>query len=261
MLKGIIVSLVIAGIIAYIFLQWKRKKNKLAAYQLPPGTKLLLYHYVPFYRELNEADKNKFEERMRDFLSRTKITGVGDVVVYEVDQVFIAASAIIPLFGYPKWRYNNLNEILLYPDTFNRQYDADGPGRDVLGLVGEGVMHRQMILSQPAVRAGFLYPDNAHNTAIHEFVHLIDKADGAIDGVPQYLMNKDDAQPWKSYMRTYIRAIKEGYTDINPYGATSEAEFFAVVSEYYFKQPLVFKEQYPEMYDMLQKMYSPKIAA
>ena len=221
MLKGIIVSLVVVAIIVVNYLLWRRKQQKLAAYRLPQGTKFLLFSYVPFYRELSPADKDKFEERMRDFLARTKITGVGGVVVHDVDLVFIAASAIIPLFGYLNWRYNNLNEILLYEGTFSRRYEMDGPDRNVLGMVGEGVMHRQMILSQPALRAGFIYPDNAHNTAIHEFAHLIDKADGAIDGVPQYLLDKKLAKTWKSYMHIYMRAIKEGYTDINPYGATS----------------------------------------
>lgn len=261
MLKGIIVIAVLAGILLMIFLKSRKKRKQLAAYTLPQVTKFLLYNYVPFYRNLDKAGKEKFEERMRDFLARTKVTGVDGVVVFDIDLVLIAASAIIPLFGYPKWKYNNLDEVLLYPDTFSRQYDTDGPGRNVLGMVGDGTLHRQMILSQPALRAGFLYPDNTHNTAIHEFVHLIDKADGVIDGVPQYLMDKDDAKPWKSYMQAYIRAIKEGYTDINPYGATNEAEFFAVVSEYYFKQPELFREQYPELYTILHKMYSPKMAA
>ncbi|MCB0696599.1 MAG: zinc-dependent peptidase [Chitinophagaceae bacterium] len=260
MLKGIIVSLVIVGIIVTNYLLWKRKQKKLAAYKLPAGTTFLLHSYVPYYRALSAEDKAIFEERMRDFLARTKVTGTGNVVVHDVDLVFIAASAVIPLFGYLNWRYNNLDEVLLYEGTFSKRYELDGPDRNVLGMVGDGVMNREMILSQPALRAGYLYPDNAHNTAIHEFAHLIDKADGATDGVPQYLLDKQSTKEWKSYMQAYIRAIKEGLTDINPYGATSEAEFFAVVSEYYFKQPDHFKSQYPELYNMLHKMYQPKAA-
>ncbi len=260
LLKGVIILLVVAGILSLRYIRIRKRRAKLAAYQLPPVTKFLLYNYVPFYVALPQQGKEKFEERMRDFLARTKVTGVAGVTVHDIDLVFVAAAAIIPLFGHPDWRYYNLNEILLYSDTFNRQYDVDGPGRDVLGLVGEGVLHRHMILSQPALRAGFMYPDNSHNTAIHEFVHLIDKADGAIDGVPQYLLDNNGSKEWRSYMQAYIRAIKEGYTDINPYGATNEAEFFAVVSEYYFKQPEIFQQQYPELYDLLHRMYMPQAA-
>lgn len=261
MLKGVILLSIVATVIFLVFLSWRKRKQRLKSYQLPPVTKFLLYNYVPFYRNLSATEKPVFEERMRDFLARTKITGVDGVIVFDIDLVFIAASAIIPLWGYPKWRYNNLDEILLYPATFNKHYDTDGPGRNVLGMVGDGTLHRQMLLSQQALRAGFLYPDDAHNTAIHEFVHLIDKADGIIDGVPRYLIDEENAQPWKQYMQLYIQAIKQGYTDINPYGATNEAEFFAVVSEYYFKQPDVFRQQYPELYEILHKMYQPTAAA
>lgn len=260
MLKSAVLLGVVSAIILLVFLSWRRRKERLKSYKLPQVTKFLLYNYVPFYRNLTVKDKELFEERMRDFLARTKVTGVEGVTVLDTDLVFLAASAIMPLWGYPKWRYNNLDEILLYPGTFNRQYDTDGPGRNVLGLVGEGVLHRHMVLSQQALRGGFLYPDNAHNTAIHEFVHLIDKADGIIDGVPRYLMNEGDAQPWKENMQLYIQAIKQGYTDINPYGATNEAEFFAVVSEYYFKQPEMLRYQYPALYSLLHKMYKPVAA-
>lgn len=261
MLKVAILLFIVTAIVILTFLSWRRRKKKLDSYQLPQVSKFLLYNYVPFYRNLSREEKELFEERMRDFLARTKITGVQGVTVFDIDMVFIAASAIIPLWGYPGWRYNNLDEILLYPGTFNKHYDTEGIDRNVLGMVGDGTLHRHMLLSQQALRAGFLYPDDAHNTAIHEFVHLIDKADGIIDGVPRYLMDEEHAKPWKEYMQLYIQAIKQGYTDINPYGATNEAEFFAVVSEYYFKQPDVFKMQYPELYSILHKMYQPKAAA
>lgn len=262
LLQGIAVFLFVLAIISIPILLWYRKKNKLAKYKLPQGTSFLLHCYVPLYRTLNTAERQRFEERMRDFLSRTKITGVSGVHVENIDLIFIAAAAIVPLFGYPDWRYANLDEVLLYPDTFNRQYDMDGPGRNVLGMVGDGVMHRKMILSQPALRAGFLFPHNMHNTAIHEFVHLIDKADGATDGVPNYLLvKKEERKSWKEFMTLYMRAVKEGYTDINPYGATNTAEFFAVVSEYYFKQPQLLQAQYPELYEYLHKMYMPAASA
>lgn len=260
LLKGIGVILVVAAIVTGIYLSWRKQKRKRKAYQLPQGTRFILHCYVPLYRTLDEAGRLKFEERMRDFLSRTKITGVAGVRVEELDLILIGAAAIVPLFGYPKWRYNNLNEILLYSGAFNRQYDSDGPGRNLLGMVGDGVLHRHMILSQQALREGFLFPHNMHNTAIHEFVHLIDKADGATDGVPNYLLDKQTKKQWQEFMPFYIRAIQDGYTDINPYGATNQAEFFAVVSEYYFKQPEMLRLRYPQLYEQLHKMYRPDIA-
>lgn len=256
-IKLTVLAIVVAGIFAIVYRSRERREKKLSDYQLPPGTKLILQKYVHFYQQLNETDKEQFKERMRDFLSRTKITGVGEVVVRDMDIVFIAASAVIPLFSYPGWRYDNIDEILLYSDTFSKEYDIDGPDRNVLGMVGEGAMNRQMILSQPALRAGFLHPGSTHNTAIHEFVHLLDKADGAVDGVPDYMLNRETKEEWENIVKVYMHAVKEGHTDINPYGATNEAEFFAVISEYYFKQPEKLHSEYPKLYEVLKQIYRP----
>lgn len=260
MIKELIVLSVLLSLLTVVVVITLRKKKKLKAFTLPGSTKFILYNYVPFYRHLSQEEKLKFEDRMRDFLARTKITGVAGVIVHDIDKIFTAASAVMLLYFYPKTRFYNLNEILLYPGNFNKHYDTDGPWRNYLGMVGTGVLHRQMLLSQQALRAGFIYPDNAHNTAIHEFAHLIDKADGAIDGMPDYLLSKKNKKAWKEHVNLYIRAIREGYTDINPYGATNPSEFFAVITEYYFKQPLMLKAQYPQLYSLLHTMYRPNAA-
>jgi len=45
-------------------------------------------------------------------------------------------------------------------------------------------------------------------------------------------------------------------SDINPYGATNEAEFFAVVSEYFFERPKLLKEKHPELYNLLAEIFN-----
>jgi Mlc titration factor MtfA (ptsG expression regulator) len=48
-----------------------------------------------------------------------------------------------------------------------------------------------------------------------------------------------------------ISKIEQGKSDINPYAITNEAEFFAVVSEYFFEKPEQFKEKHPDLYQVL----------
>jgi len=48
-----------------------------------------------------------------------------------------------------------------------------------------------------------------------------------------------------------IKKIEAGKSDINPYAITNEAEFFAVVSEYFFEKPEKFRQKHPELYEML----------
>jgi len=252
------VSLVIAIIIILAIVVAALRRNKRSkTVVLPDNTKQLLADNVDFYNKLSEANKLVFENRVRDFLATTAVTGV-ETEVSELDRLLVASSAIIPIFAFPDWRYKNISEVLLYKGTFNKAYETEGNDRNVLGMVGDGAMHGQMILSQESLRTGFSGNHGSHNTAIHEFAHLIDKADGAVDGVPEYLLNQAHAKPWLQYMHETISKMRaSGHSDINLYGATNEAEFFAVVSEYFFEQPDKLQTHHPELYAMLQEMFQP----
>ncbi len=104
-------------------------------------------------------------------------------------------------------------------------------------MVGNGPMQNVMLISQSDLRNGFLNAKDKSNTGIHEFVHLIDKTDGATDGSLESLLPHEYALPWLKRIHQEITLIKAGRSDINPYGATNEAEFLAVASEYFFEQP------------------------
>lgn len=47
-------------------------------------------------------------------------------------------------------------------------------------------------------------------------------------------------------------------SDINPYGATSNAEFFAVASEYFFERPDLLQEKHPELHELLSQVFRQK---
>jgi len=229
-------------------------KKKTLVQPLTPAAREIIATQVPFYQQLDEAGKAEFEERMQRFLSEVRITGV-KTTVEEADRILIGASAIIPIFQFKDWEYVNLREVLLYPDSFDHEFSQQGPGRNVLGMVGAGAMNGVMILSQHELRQAFINKTGKTNTAIHEFVHLVDKTDGSIDGVPSSLLDKQYIVPWVQLMHREIQRIKEDHSDIDPYGATNEAEFFAVVAEYFFERPDLLKVKHPELYTLLSKIF------
>src|SRR5690606_12370926 len=96
---------------------------------------------------------------------------------------------------------------------------------------------------------------NQHNVGIHEFVHLLDKSDGAVDGVPEVALPAKAIKPWLNLVQVEMEKIQQGQSDINPYGLTNEAEFFAVASEYFFENPDKMKQRHPELYTMLEKIF------
>jgi Mlc titration factor MtfA (ptsG expression regulator) len=241
-------------LVAGFFLLRKKKQSDIDIRPILVNYKAILLKEVEFYQRLDDTDKNKFEALVHEFLNDVKIEGVGTSIT-DLDKVLIASSAIIPVFGFPEWKYKNLTNIILYPNTFDKDFQFEGENRSILGMVGSGYMNGQMILSRKALMKGFSKESGKENTAIHEFVHLLDKSDGIIDGIPEIFLDHEYAVPWLKMMHQEMHRIEAGKSDINPYALTNEAEFLAVASEYFFEKPEKFQHTHPELYAMLSKIF------
>ncbi len=247
--------IIVIGVTALLFYVLFGKNRKVIIQSVTESYRQILSEHVPFYKELNPEKKIEFENRMMLFLSTKRITGIG-ATVDETDKVFIAASAIIPIFGFPDWQYINLNEVLLYPDSFNHEnFNPEDPEKNTLGVVGTGPYQNVMVLSQKSLRESFINKTGKGNVAIHEFVHLIDKTDGDTDGIPEFMMNRQYIVPWLDLMQKEIQKIYDNHSDIDAYGIVSRAEFFAVVSEYFFERPDLLQEKHPELYILLSTIF------
>ncbi|WP_396600812.1 zinc-dependent peptidase [Algibacter sp. R77976] len=241
----VFLALIFFGIYQYKKSKPKRIKN------IPDSWHNLLFEHVLFYKKLSSKEEQLlFREKMRDFLSETHVEAV-NFKLDELDTILVAASAVIPVFCFDNWQYSNLSTVLIYPDNFNKDYEYAGDNRNIAGLVGTGRFKNQMILSKKALRLGFNNKTDKGNTAIHEFVHLIDKMDGDIDGIPKLLLSHTYAIPWLRLMHDKMEAINNNTSDIRNYGGTNQEEFFAVASEYFFERPKLFKRKHPELYKMM----------
>lgn len=255
-----IIPVALIVLLGYMFLIKKKKDVKLPEEnnnRLSDNWEELLVKHVSFYKGLNNKDdKDHFKSRMIDFLSQIRIVGVG-CEVEELDRVLIAASAIIPVFKFPNWRYLNFEEVVLRPHPFNENYDNHSP-KNISGMVGTGYLNGKMILSKSSLRLGFQANNDKKNVGIHEFVHLIDGIDGSIDGIPEVLMTQQYVLPWLDLIHKKTIEIREGDSEINAYGATNQQEFLSVVSEYFFEHPFQLKRKHPELYKMLSYFYAEK---
>ncbi|MBK8089347.1 MAG: zinc-dependent peptidase [Chitinophagaceae bacterium] len=62
-------------------------------------------------------------------------------------------------------------------------------------------------------------------------------------------------EQWRNMMEATILQMKTYGSDIDMYGATNTAEFFAVISEYFFEQPEALQSNHPELFQMLERIY------
>lgn len=252
-IPAILFLLIFFGFVYFLF--YSKKKTKINGNEISSAEiEHLLNTEIDFYQKINSAEKKiNFKNRVIHFLQNVRITSVGSVSHTLLDKVLIASSAMIPLYHFPDWEYRNIREVILYDDHFDPNYKVD-ENKHIMGMVGEGSLNDTMILSLRALREGFERNDGS-NTAIHEFVHLIDKADGNIDGVPEYLIPKQGIQPWLRHIHETIRKIQNNETQINPYATTNEGEFLAVISEYFFEKPALLSRNHPALFNLLSKMF------
>jgi Mlc titration factor MtfA (ptsG expression regulator) len=215
---------------------------------------------VVFYRVLDGENKLLFEQRVNLFLQTTIIEAVQFEITDE-DRLLVAASAIIPVWGFPKWHYFNLKKVFLLPAAFNDNFDCGAVDSNITGMVGTGPMAGKMALSRPALHAGFRNTKDKRNVGIHEFVHLIDMADGDCDGYPERFRDYEHSIPWFDLVANKITKIEAGQGNIRDYATTNKAEFLSVTSEYFFERPKMLKRKHPKLYGLLTEFYQQDVTA
>ncbi|WP_196890210.1 zinc-dependent peptidase [Aureivirga sp. CE67] len=249
----------ILSVFLLIFFRFRKKRElkKREELPMPEAWKEMLEKHVRYYQKLSPELKVEFQKRVMFFLANVKVIGV-KTEVDDLDKILVAAGAIIPIFAFPKWQYSYLEEVLIYPKTFDRdrQFTNKDSKEFISGVVGTGGHLRSvMILSKPALHHGFDIANDKQNVAIHEFLHLLDREDYEVNGVPEILIHHKYSALWMEYIRKNIKMIHENKSDIRSYGGTNPAEFFAVIGEYFFEQPQKLKREHPKLYALLKDMF------
>jgi MtfA peptidase len=250
-----IAAVLLVVILVPIFFYKQIFKRPFIHTSVPEVWKKILNDKVQFYRQLRPEDKLQFEKDVQEFLANITITGVKVNLTLE-DRLLVASSGVIPLFGFPTCTYTYLEEVILYPSAFNRNFELGDENEIITGMVGTGILENKMILSQPALHAGFDIANDKSNTGLHEFIHLFDKENGFIDGVPPGFEDKTYTLPWLQFIHKKVKNIVDDESDIHPYATTNQQEFLAVAGEYFFEQPDQLKQKHPVLYQSLMRAFN-----
>jgi Mlc titration factor MtfA (ptsG expression regulator) len=97
------------------------------------------------------------------------------------------------------------------------------------------------------------------NVVIHEFAHKLDMLNGEADGLPPLHAGMDRAAWVAAFEEAYegfCDAVERGReTWLDPYAGEHPSEFFAVISEAFFEDPVETRRRYPDVYDQLKLFY------
>jgi hypothetical protein len=225
------------------------KRERLMAAPFPETWRAWLAEDVPFWQRWPEETRATAEPMVHAFVYEQRWHGAGELVVTDRMKVVIAACAVRPVLRLGLGFYEHISEIVVYP---HERLTVPGHGDHVLGVAHQ---HGVVVLSWPAVIRGLRRPTDGHETALHEFVHVLDLASGQMDGMPP-LRTHGDLAPWARTMGRRLADVRQGaIVPLDPYAGKNEAELFAVASEHFFERPRELRRLMPDLYARLARFY------
>ena len=264
---------------------WRRQAW--AGRPFPATWRAILRRRVPLYRQLPPDLQQQLRRRILVFLAEKPFLGCAGLVVTDEMRVTVAAQACLLRLNQGGTLFPELKRILLYPGAFLVDRVHAQPGgvlrEERRALAGESWSQGQVILSWQDVIDGARVADDGHNVVLHEFAHQLDQETGSANGAPRLGSRAAHAR-WAQVMAGEFQALQArirareaaqssaragwswfgGTPDpapappadlIGDYGATSEAEFFAVVTEVFFEQPGALAERHPALFGLLRDYY------
>jgi len=244
----------------------KRKVNKILEEPFKDEWRDFLDEHMVHWKYLPEEKRIHLEHLTQVFMRIKNWEGCNGLEMTEEIKLLISAQACLLILNLPHTLYRRVESILVYPSTIRpksqrRSFFSDQqimPERSD-PVIGQAHMRGPVVLVWDSVKKSARHPGRGHNVTYHEFAHKLDMLDGRADGTPP-LYSKAEYKEWievfsKNYFAMKEKLEKGRKTFLNPYGATNEAEFFAVATEYFFDKPCQMQESRPDLYAVLSAFY------
>jgi MtfA peptidase len=254
-----------------VILLKNRRRKKLRTRPLPDAWRAILEARFPLYSRLCPADRAELDGHIQVFLAEKYFEGCGGLVITDEVRLLIAAQACILLLRRKTEYFPLMRTVLVYPGAFVGRAKSVGPA----GMVTESQGWRlgeswhtpgstgPVVLSWRDIQSGAADPEDGHNVVFHEFAHQLDAESGSVEGAPAL---ESGAGDWARTMtREFHLFLSDLYAGrpvaLNPYGAQSPAEFFAVATETFFERPAALRERHPGVYNQLARYFNQDPAA
>ena len=241
----------------------QHRRQKLLAEPFPAPWLEILQERLVLYRFLDPEQQAKLRDTSRILLAEKAWEGCKGLELTDDIRVTIAALMSVLVLGLQNAYYDNVVTILVYPEAF-RVPEQHVIGGDVAmhtegERLGEAHYHGPVILSWTDIEEDVAHPGYGQNLVFHEFAHQLDMQNGEADGVP--VLPRALRRRWQQIMAKEFERLckavdRKDKTYLDAYGATDEAEFFAVVTEAFFDEPLELRERHPKLYDVFREYYN-----
>ena len=210
---------------------WYLQKNPI---QLDKQIVELLNKYIPFYRDLNEEQRAKYNMRISRYVSGRAYRMVGQKEMKDVPydiKVMIATQAIQMTFYQKDFMVGDFDHIYLYKHPFGT------PRYKFLHTVETEVEDGMLIFSLEHLVHGITDPSRYYNIAMHGYVEAFIKANPTAPFPPRLNAGWEDIQAICGYTKEQILKV---------IGFTS-ADLLVVLGNCYFTYPQAFEDRLPKL--------------
>lgn len=235
-----------------------------------------------FLQTLATGEQARLKTLCEHFLAQKEFTGVHGLSIHDEIALTIAAQACLPWIHWGlrglDW-YQGFVGIVVYPDeavATREVTDATGVVhryREI--LAGETLHGGPVMLAWSHVVSANQQATQGHNVVIHEFAHQIDmryksqhETPNGCPRLPTGFLGLSAAQgasrwqhDWSAAYQRFVsqvdKAERFGTTPpwMDPYGAQSPAEFFAVACEAFWVNRPAFSTEFPELTPLLDAFF------
>ncbi|SFM24370.1 hypothetical protein SAMN05421721_10190 [Ectothiorhodospira mobilis] len=237
---------------ASLLRNWRRRRA-LARAPIPDALWNRAVQAFPLSAGLSPPDRARLRVLATQFLEEKRFFGAHGLEITPEMALDIALEACLPILELGLDWYDQWTSIIVYADDFLPRHEVvDEWGVlhvDEAPYSGEAWERGPVVLSWGTLQRG-------ESLAIHEFTHTLDMRNGSANGMPPL---HRDMPP-----RDWTRIMTTAYDDLqrhadtrpfDPYAAQDPAEFFAVMSEYFFAHPRLLAEHYPEVYGQFRRFF------
>lgn len=240
----------------------QRRRRRILATPFPSDWLRYLRRNLPQYNLLTPAEQESLRDATRVFVAEKNWEGCRGLKVTDEMKVTIAGHACLMVLGLDGEPFRNVLSILIYPSGYAVPEERWQQGWSIVGesdRLGEAWYRGPVILSWNDVRYDSRHPGAGRNLVWHEFAHQIDMLDRSTNGTPP-LESLREREQWHQVMTTEYQQLVEDAEEgratlLDTYGASSEAEFFAVASECFFDCPIDLRDEHPGLYALLRGYY------
>ena len=226
-------------------------REELLKQQLTDEQRKILSDCSALYNRLPEDLKTNLEGLMHVFLHEVTFDREGFAEVTEEMRICVAAEACVLILNRGYDSYCQLRKVTITKNPVKLNGEE----------WGGWALRNEVALHWDACLQGMHWGADNYNPILHEFAHVLDKADdGVAQSIPVAVDSLVDRSKWEEVIAREYPRIKAAHKarrahTIDEYALSTEAEFFSCATESFFERPKELKKYNAEIYGIMRDYY------